>query len=151
MRLRKLLTVFIVMLAVCSAYSQKVTLNGYITDKKTGERLLGASVFLINQNIGTTSNAYGFYSITVAPDSVEISFSYTGYLPQVEKMHLNEDRTFNIQLEPAKALDEVVVKTSRKESVQNRTQMSTIDLPVSMIKSLPAFLRYQLRKVPLIP
>ena len=86
----KLLTVCIALLAGFSGFCQKVTLNGYITDKKTGERLLGASVLLVNKNIGTTSNAYGFYSITVAADSVEVSFSYTGYKAQVEKILLNE-------------------------------------------------------------
>ena len=42
--------------------AQKVTLNGYITDKKSGERLLGASVFFETKNIGSTSNSYGFYA-----------------------------------------------------------------------------------------
>ena len=140
MSLGKSITLCIALLAYITGLSQKVTLNGYVTDKKTGERLLGASIFLVNKNLGTTSNAYGFYSLTVAPDSVEVSFSYTGYQAQVQKFLLKEDKTLNIELEQSKALDVVVVKASKKESIQNRTQMSTIDLPVSMIKSLPAFL-----------
>ena len=120
--------------------AQKVTLNGYISDKKTGERLFGASVFFTNKNVGTTSNAFGFYSITILPDSAEVIFSHTGYAAQVQKISLTKNATLNLELETLKALAEVVVKASKKEAVQNRTQMSSIDLPVSLIKSLPAFL-----------
>lgn len=136
----KLLTALAFVLAGMTAQAQKVTLNGYVTDKKTGERLLGASIFISEKNLGTTSNAYGFYSITVPADSAEISFSYTGYSTQTRKIALFQDQSLNIELEQSRMLDEVIVKTSKKESIQSRTQMSTIDLPITTIKSLPAFL-----------
>src|SRR5687767_10217751 len=120
--------------------AQKFTVNGYITDKKSGERLFGASVFILNKNLGSTSNQFGFYSITIPKDSVEISFSYTGYAPQVYRVNLFKDTSLNIELFPSANLEEVVVKATKKESIQNRTQMSAIELPVSTIKSLPAFL-----------
>src|SRR5688572_22586429 len=121
-----------------NVFSQKATLNGYITDKKTGERLFGASIYVLDKNLGTTSNGFGFYSITLPQDSVEVSFSFTGYATITQKIPLFEDKTLDIELEYAQALGEVVVKSVKKEAIQNRTQMSTIDLPVSMIKSLPA-------------
>jgi outer membrane receptor for ferrienterochelin and colicin len=135
-------TVFLaVALCLCTTvFSQKVTLNGYITDKKTGERLFGASVFITNKNVGTTSNSFGFYSITIPKDSVEVSFSYSGYATSTLKIALFESTTLDITLEHSQALGEVVVSSVKKEAIQNKTQMSTIDLPVSMIKSLPAFL-----------
>src|SRR5215211_4516502 len=40
---------------------KKFTLNGYIRDKNTGERLIGASVYLPDKHSGTTSNTYGFF------------------------------------------------------------------------------------------
>lgn len=120
--------------------AQKSTINGYITDKKSGERLFGASVFILDKNLGTTSNQFGFYSITILKDTVEVSFSYTGYAPQIHQINLSKDTSLNIELLPSQNLDEVVVKATRKESIQNRTQMSAIELPVSTIKSLPAFL-----------
>jgi len=122
------------------AAAQKATLNGYVSDKKTGERLLGASIFVSAKNLGTTSNAYGFYSITLDRDSIEVSFSYTGYATQTRILALLNDQSLNIELEASKTLDEVVVRASKRESIQTRTQMSTIELPVATIKSLPAFL-----------
>lgn len=138
--MKKILALAFMLFCITGVFAQKVTINGYITDKKSGERLIGASVFVLNKNVGTTSNSFGFYSITLPADSVEISFSYAGYGLQVEKLHLKQDQTLNIELEPGKALSEVVVVARRREAIQNRTQMSTIDLPVTTIKALPAFL-----------
>lgn len=128
-------------LAAClSAFSQKATLNGYITDQKTGERLFGASIFIQQKNLGTTSNNFGFYSITIPQDSIEIIFSFSGYSTQMLKLYLRADTTLNIGLQQSQELSEVVVKATRKAAIQDRTQMSTIDLPISTIKALPAFL-----------
>jgi len=127
---------------LCSAgvFSQKVTLNGYITDVKTGERLLGASIFVVNKNLGTTSNQFGFYSLTLPKDTIQLSFSYAGYSVSMMNLAFFKDTTINIGLQQSAELSEVVVKSIKKEAVQNRTQMSSIELPVNTIKSLPAFL-----------
>ncbi len=130
----------IAMLLTSSVMAQKATLNGYVSDRKTGERLLGASIFINNRNLGTTSNAFGFYSITLPVDTMDVVVSYAGYTSVNRQLALFADQTLNVELEPASGLATVVVKASRKEAIQNRTQMSTIDLPVSTIKALPAFL-----------
>jgi outer membrane receptor for ferrienterochelin and colicin len=140
MKLIKQLILPIMLLSITGAYSQKVTLNGYITDQKTGERLLGASIFVVNKNVGTTSNQFGFYSLTLPKDTVQISFSYTGYAVNVMSFPFFKDTTISIGLQPSADLSEVVVKSVKKEAIQNRTQMSSIELPINTIKGLPAFL-----------
>lgn len=125
-----------------SLQAQKFTINGYVTDKLSGERLSGASIFLYERNTGTTSNAYGFYSITLASssDSLEIQVSYTGYDLYRTKVLLNDNVKLNILMERQTQLSNVTVTASRKGEIQNRTQMSTIGLSAETIKSLPAFL-----------
>ena len=125
----------IVLLCCTGAFSQKVTLNGYITDVKTGERLLGVSIFVINKNLGTTSNQFGFYSLTLPKDTIQVSFSYAGYAVNVMNLAFFKDTTINIGLQQSADLSEVVVKSVKKEAIQNRTQMSSIELPVNTIKS----------------
>src|ERR1043165_4561934 len=115
MQLRKLLTTALILCSFVPCFSQKATLNGYITDKKTGERLFGASILLTGKNLGTTSNTYGFYSITVPQDSIEVSFSFTGYATVTQKIGLFADATMNIEMEASQALSEVVVKSVKKE------------------------------------
>jgi outer membrane receptor for ferrienterochelin and colicin len=140
MEVRKVLSAMLALFLCTSSFAQKSTLNGYITDKKTGERLFGASVFILGKNLGTTSNNFGFYSITVPNDSVEVSFSFAGYETVLHKVGLFQNTLLNIELDAGSAMTEVIVKATKKEAIQTKTQMSTIDLPVSTIKSLPAFL-----------
>lgn len=126
---------------VTGAIAQKVTINGYVTDKASGERLLGASI-LHSSGSGTTSNNFGFYSITIpsSNDSVSVIVSYVGYNPHVEKFAGNQSRKINIELEQVKNLNEVVITGSRKNEIQKSTQMSSVNVPVDFIKNIPAFL-----------
>ena len=48
-----------------SATAQTVTISGFVTEKKSGERLTGATVFVPEKNAGTSTNNFGFYSITI--------------------------------------------------------------------------------------
>ncbi len=130
----------IILLSFGQGFSQKHTISGYITDKKTGERLRGASVYLLEKNTGTTSNNFGFYSITLVADSVSLLISYAGFKPFEKRLLLNEDVIIDAEMEPAPSLEEVVVKSVQKPTIQLRTQMSSVDLPIETIKSLPKFL-----------
>ena len=123
-----------------TALGQKYSISGYISDKKTGEKLRNASIYIANKNAGTTSNNYGFYSITLASDSVNIFVSYAGYATYEKTIFLDKNYKIDFALEAQKNLDEVIVKSSKKPSIQNKTQMSSIDLPIETIKSLPRFL-----------
>ncbi len=45
---------------------KKVTLSGTIKDSNTGESLIGATVTVVElPNTGTTTNEYGFYSLSI--------------------------------------------------------------------------------------
>jgi hypothetical protein len=138
---RRISIACLLLLTVLSAraLAQNVTISGYVTEKKSGERLLGATVFIPEKNAGTTTNTYGFYSITIPADSVTLRSTYIGYQPFMQPIRLTGNVTVNIELEETKAMKEVVV-VAQKDAIQQRTQMSSIDLPIETIKSLPAFL-----------
>jgi TonB-dependent Receptor Plug Domain/CarboxypepD_reg-like domain len=125
----------------CIAQAQRFTLSGFITDKASGERLKGVSVMVPGKNVGTTSNNYGFFSITLPADSIDLVVSFSGYQPYEQKLYLSQNLELAVGLEPvAKQQQEVTVKAVRRTAIQNRTQMSSIDLPIETIKSLPRFL-----------
>jgi len=44
-------------------FSQNYTVHGLVTDANSGERLIGATIFIPNTNFYTISNSYGFYSL----------------------------------------------------------------------------------------
>ncbi len=120
-------------------HAQQVTISGYVSEKKSGERLIGAAVFIPEKNIGTTTNAFGFYSLTIPAGNVGLRASYLGFTQYSHSLQANTNQTLNIALEQSKDMKEVVV-TSQKDALQTRSQMSSIDLSIATIKSLPAFL-----------
>ena len=65
-RLIKSILIFFVTLSI--AAQEKYTISGSIYDKSSNETLIGASIYFPDLNLGTSSNEYGFYSITI-PDS----------------------------------------------------------------------------------
>ncbi|TDH21279.1 TonB-dependent receptor [Segetibacter sp. 3557_3] len=139
--IRKTLLAFsLILLCTIIAFGQKHTISGYVSDKNTGERLRGASVLVANKTVGTTTNNFGFYSITLPQDSITLLISYAGFTMFEKRLLLNQDVSIDAEMEVLNTLDEVMVKSYKKTAIQNATQMSSIDLSIETIKSLPKFL-----------
>ena len=120
--------------------NKKITISGYIKDVKTGEALISATIYITNERRGTTSNSYGFFSITVAKsDSLGLLISYQGYLPQLYTISGKEDKTieYNLSEKPA-SLSEVVVSSEKNNSNVTRSRMGVISIPMKQLKTLPA-------------
>ena len=120
---------------------QKFTISGYIKDAVTGEELLYANVFEPQSNLGATSNLYGFYSMTLPAGEYELQFSYIGYKPATQKINLQENFSFNIELQPESAvLAEVVVEGEAPDAAIEDVGMSRISLEVEQLKKMPTLL-----------
>ena len=95
-----------------SVYAQsRFTVSGYIRESGSQEQLIGVNVYLPNTTTGTTSNTYGFYSITLpASDSVTLAFSFVGYGTEIRTVKLRSNLQLNVQLAAiGRELNEVVV------------------------------------------
>ena len=68
--------------------TEKVTLSGYVKEAESGETLIGASVYVAELQTGTTTNEYGFYSLSLPPAAYEIEFSYLGFDSQTKTVDL---------------------------------------------------------------
>ena len=90
------------------------TISGHITDLRSGEALLGATVYELRSGKGTVSNPYGFYSLTLPADSVVLRFSYVGYQTLELRLKLGGQVTQQVRLEPSLELREVEV--AKKEA-----------------------------------
>lgn len=119
--------------------AQKYTISGYIKDKNSGESLIGANVLSQPGLSGTSSNNFGFYSLTLPSDSVRLVGTYVGYKPTEHHFYLKKDTVIHFELEGHSYLQEVVV-TAKEEAIQESSQMSSIQVPVAQIKSMPALL-----------
>ncbi len=127
----------------CFVLSQnKVTLNGYVRDSLNGESIIGASININGQSKGVTSNQYGFYSITLDEGSYIISVTHISYSTKRIELDLKNDQSFNFNIIPKEAaISEVVVYTNRRRDANvKNAEMGKIDLSISRIKNIPAFL-----------
>jgi len=64
-----------------TSYAQSKKITGIVKDDN-GAPLIGVSIKLKGTNIGTTSNANGFYSINVSGNDAVLVFSYLSYVSQ---------------------------------------------------------------------
>lgn len=120
-------------------YGQKHTISGYVEDLETGERLIGASVYdAENPSHGTSTNVYGFYSLTIPEGEINLTTSFVGYNTIVQTIQHNKDTVINISLSSQIILDEVVVSSKRNE-VED-VQISKIDIPIQNIKKMPTLM-----------
>ena len=120
--------------------SRNYTISGYMQDSSTGEKLIGANIFDAKSLSGTTSNTYGFYSLTLPKDSVNLTLSYIGYESTNIKFKLRRDTVINIDFNSAVELETVVVNAEKSVRIEEETQMSVVDVPIAQIKKIPALL-----------
>ena len=116
------------------------TISGTIKDAKTGESLVGATVLAKSGGIsrGVAANAYGFYSISLPPDSYTLTAQFIGYTARQIPLTLQTNKTLNIDLsDQSVALTEVQVKASREDDPITRNQLGVEKLNIESIKPIP--------------
>ena len=131
----------LVFLPFLSLSQEKFTLNGYITDKESGESLIGATVYINELNAGTVTNAYGFYSITLDEGTYSLDFRYIGYVSMSRSIDLNSNQKVDIELEGDDIqLENIVISDQAEDFNVSSIEMSTAKLDMSKISEIPTFL-----------
>nr|WP_130736119.1 TonB-dependent receptor [Flavobacterium sp. J27] len=120
----------------------KHTISGVVKDAANGETLLGATVLLKGTSIGSTTNEYGFYSITAPEGKYTLIISYLGFTTLEKVITLTSNQKLNIEIkEDAAKLDEVIITIEESKKVNLQTpQMSVAKLTTSEIKKIPVVL-----------
>ena len=122
------------------AEKKTFTISGYILDRKTGETLPGATVRLDTASVGTISNAYGFYSLTLPREKYTLRFSYIGYTPHLQQIDLENDRKISVELTmKMQQLEEVAITAGEEAEQLEKSQMSKIRVNPSSLLTLPEF------------
>ena len=141
---KRLLTAFLGFLFLftqLSAQEKKFTINGSITDASNGEDLIGAGISIQGTNIGTVTNAYGLYSLSLPAGKYRLSISYIGYQKKEVDVDLSKNVKMNFSLDVnSKELKEIVVSAEGVNARITKTEMSTEKLSVKTIKSMPALM-----------
>lgn len=124
--------------------NKSYTISGYISDKATGEAMIGTNIFVEGLRVGCSSNKYGFYSITLPNGVYVLNVRFIGYKTQRIPLNLIQNIRQDIELEETPIHGQAVSITA--ELVDNHvqsTQMGTVQLSPQKFKDMPILLGEQ--------
>ena len=114
------------------AFSQKEDkggVRGLVTEKETGDPLIGANVYLQKDiTTGTTTDKEGRYFLELNPGDYFISFSYTGMKTETRALNIKagETQIINLNLNPfSYDFDEITISAGRYERTPEQLMVST--------------------------
>ncbi len=131
------LTMLLLALPMLLLAQKKVTLSGYIRDASSGEAMISATVFVKELAIGTETNTYGFYSISVPAGTYTVIYSYVGFATRTESLTLSDSKKLDIDMQNMSVMKEVEITSTRRDENVKGTQMGTISISAEKIKTLP--------------
>jgi hypothetical protein len=113
------------------------TLTGTVRDAASGEVIIGGSVFIEKPLIGSATDQFGHYSITLPKGRHELKLKSIGMKATVRHVMLYADGRLDIELdEEITPLKEVVVESERDARVSGM-QMGMEKLDIRTMKQLP--------------
>lgn len=140
MYLPKLVLFLVLIVSTLTALTQvRHTVSGTITDKASGEVLIGATVVLLERpGSGAISNSYGFYSLTAPQGNYTLVISFAGYQPDTIKIKLSRNIEFQAHLSIESAeLQGVVVSVRNKYSNVASALMGVQNLSIKEMNNVP--------------
>ncbi|HTX17930.1 MAG TPA: carboxypeptidase-like regulatory domain-containing protein [Bacteroidota bacterium] len=124
-----------------SQTKQSFSINGYVQDKESSEKLIGCYVVDSVSHRGVLTNAFGYFSLSVKEGTDVILFRYLGYARQSLSLNVDRDTTVIVRLSSQPiTVGEVNISGSYPDTKLAKPQMGEMTLKNEDIKSLPAFL-----------
>lgn len=119
------------------------TISGFVEDSLSGERLVGANIYLPGLGRGTITNLDGFFTITVPADSVRLDVSYVGYHAGLYRLGVFRDTRLPVRLSRAGLLSVVEVRapapgTGKAEVLPKEPGRARLPAPV--LERMPGML-----------
>ncbi|MBA3680922.1 MAG: TonB-dependent receptor [Bacteroidetes bacterium] len=140
----KLFLFLITLLSSFSAYSHQGGIKGNLTDSLSNEKIVGAVVYLTENNQITSTDLLGnFYFPDIHPGTYKIKFSAIGFEAKTLNVEVKEQQTIQISalLNPAAInLSEVIVAQKGETGTSMQT-LAKIDIDLSPTRSSQDILR----------
>lgn len=118
-------------------------IKGKVIDASTKEVLVGATIFIPEENIGSHTNVSGEFELNVRENTTRFKISYIGYRDTTLMLSNNSLRDFSIALVPSyELLNEVQIVSDRDDpnNKVNDVQMGVDRISMEEAKLLPAIL-----------
>ncbi len=114
------------------------SINGYIEDEETGERLIAASILDKISGRWATTNEYGYFMLKLPEGNAELIVSYLGFDPLEKTIKLSKDRTQSFGLKSNLTFPEVLVTPVIIEGINAAEPLSSDHLQVAQMNKLPS-------------
>ncbi|MDP1623625.1 MAG: TonB-dependent receptor [Bacteroidales bacterium] len=129
--------------ADCNKFDKpkRYSINGKITDRRSGESLVGVTIFVKELKTGAVTDVYGYYSLTLNEGNYTLLYSYIGYSTVEKIIELNSDIKISIELAPKELqLQEVVITSEKNDKNVAKAEMSTFRMDIKTIQRIPALM-----------
>ena len=120
---------------------QKWSIHGVVRDKQNGEILPGTTIYVPELKIGTVTDAYGNYSLTLPEGTFTVVFSFIGFDPVSQTVTVTGHLKLDLELQSSgKNLNEVVVLSEKGNKNIVKPEMSTVRMDMKTIQKIPALM-----------
>jgi len=117
--------------------SGNVVLSGYIKNSDTKEPVSGVTVFVQKLSLGTISNEYGFFTITLPRGIHYLQFSFIGMREKNVSLNLFGSGELNVEMKSVMIpLKEAVVSAQKSVTLQ-RFEVGAEKINITSFKLLP--------------
>lgn len=132
---------------------RRFTINGYVLDNISKETLIGANIYDRQNERGTTTNPFGYFSITLPEGNTKLNISYIGYATREITLQLCKDTLLTIPLHSDNQLEEVIILSDKPETGIESSRMGASSIPLVHIKNTPTLLSEAdvLKSIQLLP
>lgn len=111
------------------------TITGTVVDFETGEPVIGASIALVGQGIGTITDLDGNFSIRLSKVDTKLEVSFIGYEKQI--LTVPADKKLIVRLRPVSELLEEVVITAYGSGVRKDLTGAIAKVDVQEMRKVP--------------
>ena len=141
MRLPKITVLLVISFSVLFSQTPKGKIFGKITDKTTGEPLVGANVLIEGTTMGAAANFDGeYFIINVPPGRYNLVASMVGYKKVIVKdvaVYVDRTTTVNFQLEPTAIEVEPVIVEAKRAIIEKDKTATSVNIESREIESAP--------------
>lgn len=98
--------------------SGKANMAGHLKDAESGEPIIGAYIYILSPQIGTASDQYGYYSLTLPVGRHELRVKGIGLKDTKRQIMVYADGKLDIEIEEdVRTLKEVVIEAEKDRNV----------------------------------
>lgn len=118
----------------------RFAVSGFVYEKGSRESLPGVNIYIPGTTLGTTTNSYGFYSLTLPVGEYEVIFSFVGYQPRSFNLKLDKNIPLDVDLDSSIEIEGVEIRADLPKQSSRSSQMSVMEIPIQQVKAIPALL-----------